>query len=333
MQIHGGSVRFYNASPILAGSTEIFGNTWAQFDVQPGSPTTATFGGVVTLHDQANLKVTPTLGLFWNNDIAQRGSVAISDQLIVDGAATITAYDNRVMLSGVIAPGQDACELNLIGDNTFVFGNIAIRPTADRRLAFRFNGQKQTITLGSNQQLAGNGTIDSNFIINPLAIISPGESTGHLTIDGSLIWQSGGTYQWEINDATGSPGSTDGWDLLRVTGAMSVQNMTLRMFSLDQFGSPGSISGFNPLHSYAWVIASGEDLSGFDPSAVLVDARRFQQYNTTTPGSRFFVETRGNVVLLIYQAPESSSIMLAAQCFLGALAVLWRGRGRNRSQV
>lgn len=53
------------------------------------------------------------------------------------------------------------------------------------------------------------------------AAVSPGASPGTLNT-GSQTWGPGGTYAWEINEATGSLGVSPGWDFINITGDLAI---------------------------------------------------------------------------------------------------------------
>ena len=72
--------------------------------------------------------------------------------------------------------------------------------------------------------LGGSGTIvvaggNGAVVITSGSVQAPGNSPGTQTVVGTNLWQSGGTYQWEINDWAGTQGSNPGWDWHHVSTA------------------------------------------------------------------------------------------------------------------
>ena len=49
-----------------------------------------------------------------------------------------------------------------------------------------------------------------------------GASPGTAATDGNGEWAGGGSYDWEINDFDGTAGMDPGWDLMDITGQLSI---------------------------------------------------------------------------------------------------------------
>lgn len=119
------------------------------------------------------------------------------------------------------------------------------------------NGTAGAVVLESNGLLGGSGTVGA-VTLKSGSLLSPGNSPGTLTA-ASSSWAAGSTYQWQIDDATGSAGTN--WDLFSVTGALDLSalsssgQMNLVLESL-------SIANFSTTSSYAWVIAQAGSFTG-----------------------------------------------------------------------
>ncbi len=105
-----------------------------------------------------------------------------------------------------------------------------------------------------------NGTVEA---LDPIGTLTVGNS-------GSMTFNSGGTYVWNINNATGTAGSDPGWSLLNVSGSLNLGSLgassfTINVTSLDLTDAAGSAANFNSLANYSWPIAyAAGGISGFN---------------------------------------------------------------------
>jgi autotransporter-associated beta strand protein len=135
-------------------------------------------------------------------------------------------------------------------------------------------------TVGTNQTLAGLGTVVGSTVIN--GTINPFLGTvGILTNSGSLTFASGGNYVWDINNAIGTAGSDPGWSLVKIQGgglvisANSGNPFNVKITSLSG-DAAGSAANFDPSSSYRWTIAqSASPITGFSAAAFKLDASAF----------------------------------------------------------
>ena len=127
---------------------------------------------------------------------------------------------------------------------------------------FKYNSatalsQPLTLTEGI---LSGTGTIGSAVSVGSNATLSPGNSPGTQPFSAGLTWLAGGTYDWEINDATGTKGADPGWDLIDVTGGtLNLASLTSSAkFNLDLITlnglTSGSMANYTPGQQYTWQI-------------------------------------------------------------------------------
>ncbi len=112
------------------------------------------------------------------------------------------------------------------------------------------------VSINSGGTLAGNGFISGLVSSGPGGVIAPGNSVGQLNT-GSEIWSGGSTFELEISDATGTPGT--GWDLLNITGTLSIlasdtDPAFIDIATLMSGGLPGQAANFDPTQTYLWTI-------------------------------------------------------------------------------
>lgn len=152
-----------------------------------------------------------------------------------------------------------------------------------------------TCTVTADGLLLGSGNINGPIVLN--GKVSPGTSVGTLST-GPQSWYGGGSYVWELNNATGAAGS--GYDHLTAgvnpiaINASSANKFRLKLVTLNG-SSPGLAANFNFNSNYVWTIASGGGISGFDTNKFEIDTAAFQ---SPIGLGRFSLEQSGGNLLL-----------------------------------
>jgi hypothetical protein len=133
---------------------------------------------------------------------------------------------------------------------------------------------------------------------------------GTLTV-GNAVWNGGGAYAFELSSAT----SSAGWDLLSAVGTVNVQatagsKFTIKLVSMADASTPGSVPDFDPAANYSWTIATaGGGLLNFDPVKFAVDASAFANAYAGT----FGVTSVGNSIVVQYTAPVTAPPSITGQ--------------------
>ena len=146
------------------------------------------------------------------------------------------------------------------------------------------------LVVGGAQTLAGLGTVVGPTTIS--GTVSPFlGAIGTLANNGPLTFNGGGSYVWDINNATGAAGTDSGWGLLNITGgnlaivATSGNPINIKITSLAAGDAPGNAANFNSANSYNWTLARADSpITGFDPSVFHLDTSAF----SNLPGSTAF---------------------------------------------
>ncbi len=176
----------------------------------------------------------------------------------------------------------------------------------------------------------------NNLTVNASRLISPGNSPGTASTE-NQTWGTGGGYLWEINSASGTAGADPGWDLLSLTGTLSItatsgDRFTIYVTSLTIGNTPGAVADFSKFTSYQWKIAEAANtISTFDVDKFEINTTDFS--NDFAGGS--FSIARGDTAVLggsdtdlylVYTAiPEPSA---AALFGIGLAFAIWRGRSK-----
>jgi len=258
-----------------------------------GSSVSPTFGaldgaGSITLGSN-----TLTVGNSNNQDSSFSGSLAgTNGRLVKNGTGTLTLTGSSSYTGGTTINNGRVKANNTTGS---AFGNGAV-------------------TVQLNSTLAGIGSFTGAATVH--GTYAPGNSVGTLT-SGSLTVASAGTYEWEINNATGTAGNAaGGWDLATVNGTLTFQTgstLMIKSLGLDNLG--GLAVNFDENTNYSWRIATATGtVSGL--SGVVIDDSGFLNQH----GGAFSLSLTGNNVFLNYTAvPEPHAILLASLGLSGAV--------------
>jgi autotransporter-associated beta strand protein len=205
------------------------------------------------------------------------GTHAISGAITVDaGTLAVTGSSSINSSSGVSITGGEF----RYNSTTGLTRNVTVNGGT-----FRYNSSTDysgnlTFTSGTLSGTNLTGAKFDNLTIGANQSISPGNSPGTMDVD-NQTWGTGGSYIWEISDATGTVGAAPGWDLLAGTdtltiGATSVDPFTILVTSLALDNLAGNAVNFNNGLNYAWIIADFTNpVSGFATNKFVVNSSAF----------------------------------------------------------
>ena len=242
-----------------------------------GNTNNATFSGIVTLSPVPSATLT--------NTVSSTNVTTLSGK--VTGAVTLTKA------------GAGTLEL-VSGDNDYSGGTVV---TAGLLKLSNTTGNavgSGSVTVASGGSIGGNGVTANAIALS--GKVAPGASAGTLTT-GAETWNGGGSYTWELADATGTAGS--GWDLLAVNGTLDVQATSGSKFTINVASLNGSVAGdaanFSSSTDYTWTIATTTGgILNFSPDSFNVVSTAFS--NALPANARFLVETAnaGNDLVVKY---------------------------------
>ena len=294
---------FFNAGILSVNADGCLGATSGGLTFAGGTlQTTSSFsvaaGRAVTLNAGGGTfepigSTTLTIG----NNIAGTGSLTKigSGTLLLNGS---NGYSGSTTIS--------AGTLSLSGAST---NNIASSSTIIDNANLNVTGLTGgAITLAGGQTLKGSGNITGGLNVNTGSFLSPGNSPGTFSVAGATSYNGGGTYVWEINNATGTQGTDPGWDWNNITGTLTIGATSGNKFIIDITGlsgaSPGSVANFNKYGTYDWNIATASTgISGFDASDFTLALGNFTNNNSITGGltnGAFSILTNGNNLVVRY---------------------------------
>ncbi len=145
------------------------------------------------------------------------------------------------------------------------------------------------VAVNNTGKLSGSGTVAGSVTVNSGGTISPGNSPGTLNT-GAETWEGGGNYLWEINDFAGAEGTDPGWDLLSISGGLTLNatsgtKFTIAITSLTLANASGDAANFSDGSNYQFRIADATSaITTFDASAFDVNTSAFDNTFTGTWG-------------------------------------------------
>jgi autotransporter-associated beta strand protein len=247
-------------------------------------------------------------GVIANNSSDVAGTVSV----IKDGAGTWALSAVNTM-SGSIAINAGTLALA-------VGGSIDASPMVVTDAVFDVSAKVGGYVVPASQTLAGSGTVVGAVVVGGGATLAPGAGPGTLAFTGDLTWNSAGNYNWQILSGTGVAGAADAWDLVNVTGALSIAATSSDPFRINLWtlssASPvtsGSAANFDPLTDYTWKIATAAGgITNFaaDKFTIVTGATNGTGgFANALSGGTFSIAQAGNDLNLVYTRGVGPSVI------------------------
>ena len=302
------------------------GTTTAALTGPPGFPP-----GAVVVGDEVSLVVNaPLAGEFADVNVGTNKPVTYTSGLTLSGSAadnywlagwsgtgSILAFKTNDPSTTAIAVANSAPFDLTLSSGTVLANNDPAGGS--------LNGTG-TIYVNQGATLGGRGRV-GGLVLNRGGVLSPGESPGTLTA-ATATWAGGGSYRFEMNDATGTAGADPGWDLLQVSGALTIaatsgDRFTVQLVSLGVDHTAGAAAHFNAASSHVWPVAVAGSVSGA-ASGLRLDTNLFLN---GVAGGRFSLEIVGSAVQLRFTPGGPTLALVAAmdgQVVGGTVVVAWQ---------
>ena len=170
--------------------------------------------------------------------------------------------------------------------------------------------------------LGGAGTIGSSVTLNNIGdTLSPGNSPGIQTFTSEQTWSSF-SYDWEVNNFTGTTAGTDfdqlGLNTLNLTGGAG--SYILNVLSLTASNDAGNVPNFSEDNN-SWTILTSSGITGFNAANWSINTSDFIDPAT---GTWSLAQSGNNLVLSYNVIPEPNVAALIGG--LGVLLILRRRR-------
>ena len=215
---------------------------------------------------------------------ATGGEVNLGANTLTVGDANNTDYEGLISGTGGLTKTGGGT-MTLAGANTYT-GSTTVN--AGQLLVNGSLASSSEVTVASAAKLGGTGTAAGAVAVH--GTIAPGANGVGTLNTGAESWNLAGSYEIEINDATGTKGVDPGWDWLNITGTLTVAATSGSKFSIKVVSLSGSSAGaaanWNPRSNYRWRIATGTSaVSGFSADKFTLDTSAFTSYNALQGGS------------------------------------------------
>jgi len=325
-----------SGSVTVAGTTS--GLTLGNFGI--GAGTVALDGGTLTVPFVRKAGTTASLTL--NGGVLRVGAGSRNDFLsgldsatVLAGGAVIDTNGASVTIDQPLADGggggglvkQGAGTLVLGGANTYTgatsvaagalslssAGSVAASSsvTVAAGAVFDVTSQAGGYAVPATQTLGGSGTVNGGATFAGGATVSPGTRPGTLTFTQGVTFGSGGNYNWQLFNASGTAGAA--WDLVSTNGTLTIASTSLDPFAINLWtlsslapDVSGSATGFNPGQSYSWRIASATGgISGFA-------AEKFVIRTTATNGTGGFANAVAGGTFSIAQSGNNLNLLFTS---------------------
>ena len=289
-----------DVSPQLLANAIVFSNTAGTFAISGNALTVSngitnlsanaqTFSNAVTLGAAQTFNASAG-NLTFAGNIANGGNL-----LTVDGSGNSTFSQQISGAGGLTKNGAGS----LILSGTSTYNGATTLNAGTTRVSGSISSS--AVAVNNTAILQGAGTT-GGLTINSGGRVAPGNGAiGSLSVS-SLTLNSGGGYNWEIGNVTGTAGTN--WDLLSVAGATTVSSTAGTPFTIYMTGT-WAASGFLNSGNFSWMIIDGASSSGFEADKFALDTTGFT--GGTATGTFSFSESSGNI-FLSYAAPITSTI-------------------------
>jgi fibronectin-binding autotransporter adhesin len=303
----------------LSGNETVTSGQWSGTTTLPGT-TLSVSNGTATLGDvtvRGGLSVNTATASFNNGYVTGAGTVTVGSGGTLNTQATEIQGVTTVNSGGTLAVSGPSLYLTGGSRTTVNSGGtlaVANGTTVELNGSLLTNNGTQTGTLdvnyGSTVKGAGSfGTVN----VNDGGVFSPGNSPGTANVQ-NLSFQSGGSYQFELNSASAAnnqPGNSA--DLISVSQMFSIaagttanSRFTIVLVSLDSNDDPAALTDFDPTKSYRFVlVSSASEASGFNAAEFAVNTSGFG--NALNGGSFSVVVDGTNLDLVFAPVPEPST--------------------------
>lgn len=255
-------------------------------------------GGELVVTQSTSTLLVETGDIFTSGKFAVGGTGNITITSMVSGSGSLTKIGRGVMVLG----GSNT----YTGTTTISEGTLKISNTNGSAFG------SGAVILRSGATLTGAGSFTGTLTVQ--GALRPGNSPGSLT-SGSEIWTGEGSYIWEINDASGTPGLDPGWDVIDIIGSLDITSTMGDPFVIDittlTLGNlAGQAVNFDAQEDYTWtIVTTTTGITGFSADKFALNTSAFHNLHNGT--FTIGLSENGNEMSISYTAvPEPSTYAL-----------------------
>ncbi len=268
--------------------------------LNPGTSVTHTYSGVIS-NGASNMTLTKT----------GAGTQSLTGTNTYTGATNVTAGTLAITGSGSINASS--------GVTVATGANFVYNSSTTLTKSLSLSGASSS----SRAILGGSGTIGATVSLDNIGdTLSPGNSPGIQTFTSAQTWSSF-SYDWEVNNFTGTTAGTDfdqlGLNTLNLTGGSA--SYILNILSLTSSNVAGNVPNFSEVNRSWTILTSNGGITGFNAANWLINSAGFADNET---GSWALAQSGNDLVLSYAVVPEPDVAALIGG--LGMLVLLRRRR-------
>jgi hypothetical protein len=308
-------------------------------DITGTGPVNFGAGGVATAYVTTNGAMTLSAPVATANFVkggAGNLTLGAIDLSAATGPRAIAANAGTLTLTGAVTPGT------LTTTNTLTY-QVARGAT--------LNATATGLTIGANQILQGGGTqttgtANTATVVGTVTVANGGTvrasalggasasaaSPGVLNIDGNVVFQSGGTYEWFLNSILGP--DTDGThythSLINATGSLDLSGLSsssrfnVKVTTLTLANAAGQVYDYAGQSHTVTIATFAGGITGFAADKFNV---QFNASDFAGPGASLSIAQVGNsLVLNVSPVPEPRALLALAALALAVVALRRGGR-------
>jgi len=219
--------------------------------------------------------------------------------------AVVTVYPNNVVGTTLRSISTDGARRWLAGISSEVNDNVRLYDVSNLTNGPVLRDQELFATENAIGTLAA-GVGATAFGGNYLFALNCNNGIKAFLIDTNYAppLSADGSYEVDLDNASGTPGGTPGWNWLNFpnysvsVAATPAHPYTIRLVS-QASGAPGLAAGFLSRNSYSWCVATSavSILNFTNPSQITVDSSQFQNF---LGGGSFSVTNVANSISVIF---------------------------------
>ena len=255
----------------------------------------------------------------WSGDFAFTGTQNLNlgtGAVTLSGATRqVTVNGSNLTVGGVIADGGSGFGLTKAGTGTLTLNGVSTYsgPTTisngtlivgDATHSTASLGSGSAVAINSGGTLGGAGTVSGTVSVNNGGTLSPGNSPGTINT-GATTYNSGGTYLWQVNNATGTKGGSSGYDWQNIAGTLNIASTNTSTFGINVQGlTAGNVQGvvpnWNPTGFSQFTLATASGgITNYSSDKFGITTSTFTNNNSLGNGG-FSVQQSGNNLLLVF---------------------------------
>lgn len=243
--------------------------------------------------------------------------------LVKSGAGTLTVQRQVSVSGGIVTVAAGTLMIQNNGATTAgaftAAGGVTYQVTTAATLDISGVTAGGGFALGTNSKLQGSGSVTGSVAVANGGTLEPTTlpGPGFLTV-GSMTWQPGGTYRWQVSSAQGAndgitQSKVNGSGTLDLTGLSSGSPFNIQLAPLAVNNTSGAVYDFDNTKDYSWPIATFAGITGFSSDKFTVDSAAFAAGNPLGGGTFAITEAGSSLMLTFTPVPEAGwGLLLAA---------------------